>query len=341
MAEKPINIAIIGLGHIGSYHVEAIKQIDLLNLVAVCDRLVKYKSITPKDVDYYQDYKQLLRDKTIDTVIVATPNTTHLSICLDVLSTGKHLIVEKPAVTAIEDLYRLEKTAHKKDCSIYYALHAARAIDVSWTVNYMNSKKIRREFGPVTGFSANFYDPYIKNGNLLLKADGLQNCWLDSGINALSVLQRFFKIDDLNIENISPALNFNRKPEILQCNVQYSFSISGKDQNGFGVIDTNWTNSRNHKSTKLFFGETRNMLNMDHSAQKVYRSFPDGRYLELADLTYGNERLYNHYIEVFKDYLGFKMKKKLNLMMNNDAAISIHEQLFKIQTDIDKILNSN
>ncbi len=338
--DNPLPVAIIGLGHIGKIHIAALQSFEELQLVAVCDRQKEYENMAPEGVDFYSDFQELLEDDRIDTVIVATPNHTHYYIAMSVLNAGKHLIVEKPAAEGMEELNHLEETAQKNRLLIYYAFHAATAFDVLWTVNYLKTPEIQEELGDLTGFTARFYDPYLEQGNLLKEAEGLQNCWLDSGINALSVIGRFLDLESLVIRNVSAARHPRIKPGILQCMAEYGFSINQNDRSGAGVIDTNWTAGRNHKSTDLFFGASRTSIRMNHSEQKVYRRHADGSEKMLADLTKGQPRLYNHYLGLFSDFLARKEQSQLIQTMNSKEAVLMHDWLFRTETAINRPLST-
>lgn len=330
----PERVGIIGLGHIGKFHIRAIQQFEELDLIAVCDRRKEFESLAPDGVNFHVDYHGLLNDGWIQTVIIATPNHTHYFIAREVLKAGKNVILEKPAAESMIELQELESTAAQKGLYIYYAFHAATAFDVSWFFDYYTQDHIRDSLGPLTGFYSRFYDPYINKGNLVTGAEGLQNCWMDSGINAISVIQRFIDLETVEIENVSAAVNPAARPKYLQCHAEYSFSINGHDRSGVGVIDTNWTTGRNHKSTLLSFGATFNAIRIDHSRQKVIQRNNLGEEVELADLSGGENRLYNHYLGVFLDFLHHK---KLGLM-NGDMSVRAHRLLFDTERTINGAL---
>ena len=333
---KPIKVAIIGLGHIGKYHIKAIQEFPELNLIAICDQKKEFSSLAPEGVDFYVDFQDLLNDDRIETVIVATPNRTHYYIAMSVLASGKHLILEKPAAESFEELVHLQNTAKESSLTIYYAFHAATAFDVEWARNWLNNKENQKKLGPITGFTCRFYDPYVENGLLKQEAEGLQNCWRDSGINALSVILRFLRNGDLDIENVSAAANGKDLPSILQCLAEFRFSVTGNDLAGYGVIDTNWTSGRNHKSTTLFFGESKHVLLMNHSKQCVWLSTPGGDHSKLADLSFKRERLYNHYLGVFKEFLSLRQMSNGLQMLNAGESVSAHELLFKTEAAINR-----
>jgi predicted dehydrogenase len=66
-------------------------------------------------VNVYADAKELLNDPSIDAVAIATPPQTHLSLAMDSLHAGKHVLVEKPLATSTADAETLVKTAEQLD----------------------------------------------------------------------------------------------------------------------------------------------------------------------------------------------------------------------------------
>jgi predicted dehydrogenase len=51
----------------------------------------------------YKDYRKLLEDRTIDAVIIGTPDHWHCLMLVDALAAGKHVYVEKPLANSIEE----------------------------------------------------------------------------------------------------------------------------------------------------------------------------------------------------------------------------------------------
>ncbi|GHT11831.1 hypothetical protein FACS1894170_05900 [Planctomycetales bacterium] len=61
------------------------------------------------------DHKELLRTADIDVAVVAVPNHLHCQIGLDVLSAGKHLLIEKPFTLSVTESKTLIQTAAEKE----------------------------------------------------------------------------------------------------------------------------------------------------------------------------------------------------------------------------------
>ncbi len=100
---KKVRIGIIGCGGIANgKHMPAYKALgDQAEMVAFCD-LIEERA-EKANVEYaegkgktYTDYKELLKDKTIDMVCVCTPNISHSEITVAALDAGKHVMCEKP-----------------------------------------------------------------------------------------------------------------------------------------------------------------------------------------------------------------------------------------------------
>lgn len=98
-ANAALNIGVIGTGIRGGGLMSIINTIDHVNVIAGCDvlpiRLNKGLAKVNSNPIGYSDYRQLLDNKDIDAVIVATPFNTHSKIAIDAIDAGKHVYCEK------------------------------------------------------------------------------------------------------------------------------------------------------------------------------------------------------------------------------------------------------
>ena len=100
--EKKLRIGIIGCGGIANgKHMPNLNKIPEVEMVAFCDLIIEKAEQAKKDygtpdAKVYKDYKELLKDETIDVVHVCTPNRSHSFITIDSLEAGKHVMCEKP-----------------------------------------------------------------------------------------------------------------------------------------------------------------------------------------------------------------------------------------------------
>jgi len=95
---KKWNFGIIGAGVIADFHALAIKDINRANLVGVCDIIEERASDLAKKYSCkaYNSFDELLSEKEIDIVTIATPSGAHAAPTVAAAEMGKHVICEKP-----------------------------------------------------------------------------------------------------------------------------------------------------------------------------------------------------------------------------------------------------
>ena len=97
-------------GNAGRFQVEAVCDTFTGNLARGKDLVQTQGKNVPKT---YVDYKELLADKSIDAVIIATPEHLHHRMLLDALAAGKNVYVEKPLAHTVEEAQEIMKAVAK------------------------------------------------------------------------------------------------------------------------------------------------------------------------------------------------------------------------------------
>lgn len=121
LSNKILRLGIIGCGGIANgKHMPAEKRNPRAEMVAFCDiipeRAQKAKEeYGTEDSAVYTDYKELLKDETIDAVLVLTHNKEHCRITVDALNAGKHVLCEKPMATTYEEAVKMIEAAKKNN----------------------------------------------------------------------------------------------------------------------------------------------------------------------------------------------------------------------------------
>ncbi|QHT62500.1 Gfo/Idh/MocA family oxidoreductase [Paenibacillus lycopersici] len=121
-------VGIIGCGGIANgKHLPSLAQVKEAEIVAFCDIIVeKAEQAKAKygteDAKVYADYKELLKDASIDVIHVCTPNDSHAVISIDALEAGKHVLCEKPMAKTAADARKMLEVAKRtgKKLSIGY-----------------------------------------------------------------------------------------------------------------------------------------------------------------------------------------------------------------------------
>lgn len=106
-ANDQINLALIGSGIQGIYDTNSALLVEGVKLVAACDlytgRLERAKELWGKDISVTRDYREILDNKNIDAVIIATPDHWHKKISIEAMKAGKAVYCEKPMMQKFEE----------------------------------------------------------------------------------------------------------------------------------------------------------------------------------------------------------------------------------------------
>jgi predicted dehydrogenase len=114
---KPIRTAIVGTGFMGRVHLEAVRRTEGVEVAAIVGRTEDAAQRLGAGFGVplmKADYREVLRDRTIDAVHVCTPNAQHYSMTKDALETDKHVLCEKPITTAVREAEELVSLAAKQ-----------------------------------------------------------------------------------------------------------------------------------------------------------------------------------------------------------------------------------
>jgi predicted dehydrogenase len=111
---KPLQIAVIGAGHLGRIHAKLLGQVDDAILVAVVDPFesARHTAESMFGVPTFESYHDVL-DK-IDAAIVASPSDCHAEMVAGLLAADKHVFVEKPITVDRDDADRLVQLAESR-----------------------------------------------------------------------------------------------------------------------------------------------------------------------------------------------------------------------------------
>ncbi|MCC5876483.1 MAG: Gfo/Idh/MocA family oxidoreductase [Candidatus Sumerlaeia bacterium] len=116
-ANEKINMALIGCGWQGDFHLQQLLPRNDVNLVAVCDcfqpRLEEFKRRAGDKCDAYKDFRHVLDRKDIDAVIIATPDHWHGLMTIMACQAGKDVFVEKPMTTTVAEGRKVVEAARR------------------------------------------------------------------------------------------------------------------------------------------------------------------------------------------------------------------------------------
>ncbi len=120
-----VRIGYVGIGGMGSVHVQNLLKIEGAEIRALCDivpekveRAQKWleEAGQPKAAEYTRgntDFVRMCENEELDLVYNATPWEWHVPICVAAMKNGKHAATEVPAAYTLEDCWQLVETAEK------------------------------------------------------------------------------------------------------------------------------------------------------------------------------------------------------------------------------------
>ena len=134
---KPIKAAVVGYGGMGSWHTERIGEMDKFTLAGVWDidpaALARARDC---GIHTYESFEDLLRDDSVELVVVAAWNDVHKPLCIEAMRAGKNVISEKPVAMNLQELD--EMIAVSQETGKLFTVHQNRR----WDEDYLTMRGI-------------------------------------------------------------------------------------------------------------------------------------------------------------------------------------------------------
>ena len=130
-------VAIVGYGGMGSWHVKNLLKSDVAECAGIWDiKEAKREKAVENGLHVYSSLEDLLADKTVDIVTVATPNDMHMPIAIQAMEAGKHVISEKPVCMGHEELEKIFEASRRT--GKLFTTHQNRR----WDYDYLIMKEL-------------------------------------------------------------------------------------------------------------------------------------------------------------------------------------------------------
>ena len=256
----PQEIIIAGLGTAGSVHAKALEEFDQVTVIAGIDT-DRSRSLTfrERQVKVYPGVFDATSDNLDpNIVIIATPTPTHAQVCDDVAEYFPKAIIllEKPAADNLDDAQRIIEGIGSKQ-AVNIAYHMAFSPEVSWALEL--ARKRTDHLGRPIAIESWHTDPYQ-----LERASAeatLGTSWIDSGINALSVIERFAKITE--------RTSLRQIGEAHKSEFEGTFICGPRDENLTAIVLTSWHSTAPARTTRIRYSSGAELV-MDHAAVAGY-----------------------------------------------------------------------
>ena len=125
MSTKPINIGVVGVGHLGIHHVKHYTAIPNVNLLGIYDPDIKRSNYVAKKYKtiVFKNLKKLIKD--VDALSIVTPTPNHFKTAKLCLKNKKHVFIEKPITVTLEEANKLLELS-KNNSTIIQVGHIER-----------------------------------------------------------------------------------------------------------------------------------------------------------------------------------------------------------------------
>ena len=116
--DKKLRIGLVGVGHLGTFHLKLLNEIKTANLIGFYDiDLEKARKISDEyNVRAYNSLESLLED--VEALSIVTPTNLHYSVAKIALEKGKHVFIEKPFTETIPQAKELISISEKNNLKI-------------------------------------------------------------------------------------------------------------------------------------------------------------------------------------------------------------------------------
>jgi len=213
-----MKLGIVGSGMIVNdllSFIHEIKDIELIHISGTKHSEDKLQHIKEKHhfLRYSTDYQELLNDHNVDTIYVALPNHLHYKYAKQALEHHKHVILEKPFTSTIEEAKELQRLATQHHLFLW------EAITNQYLPNYQKIKELLPELGNIKIVECN-YSQYSSRYNAFQEGHILP---------AFDYTKSGGALMDLNIYNLHFVVGlFGRPQDMLYLpNIEKNIDTSG------------------------------------------------------------------------------------------------------------------
>ncbi|MEU4830283.1 Gfo/Idh/MocA family oxidoreductase [Streptosporangium sp. NPDC023615] len=252
----PVRVGLVGVGIIAETHLAVLAERPEVSLEFTADpRLAEPPEFRGARPPHHGSLAEALEEHRPDLIVLATPTATHADLVVQALTRSTaRVLVEKPLVHDLASLARLVESpggaADARD-RVFTAHHFAFSPEVLWAAEQIAAHE---EWGPVTGITSAFYDPYVLRGEDAFTS--YVSSWTDSGVNQLSMLSRLVDLTALvSVRRMDGGAS-------AWCVCEYR----SRGRVGTARLRTSWLAGSSSKETVLTLGDSDVEIWIDHTA---------------------------------------------------------------------------
>ena len=199
---------------------------------------------------------RMLENPNIDAVVIATPATTHAGLAARALRAGKHVMVEKPLATVLDDAVEVHNLA----------LERKRTLMVGHTFRYNDAVKKVREIVAGADFGRPYYLAARRNHLGLIRPD-VSVIW-DLAPHDLEIFSWIVGAQPRTVSAVGASFLKADRPDVAFATLSYSNGVVGN-------IQVSWIDSNKIREV-VVIGDRRRVVFNDLDALEPVRVFEKG-----------------------------------------------------------------
>jgi predicted dehydrogenase len=247
-----LGVAVIGSGRMGGFHVDTWERVTGARLIAVADpdSASAARAIGRRPIAYDADWRATLERPDVDAVTIAAPSSLHREIAVAALEAGKHVLVEKPIATTVEEAVAIAESARTAQRKLMVG-HVER---FNPAVGKVAELLADDRVGRVFRVSAHRVGPMVDR----IVDAGVA---IDLATHDLDVMQHVLDRPLTRVYAQGARLRHTTHEDLLTCLLEF-----GED-GPFGMLDVNWLTPEKRRELTVL-GE-RGMIRADYITQDV------------------------------------------------------------------------
>ena len=229
MADREIGVGIVGFGLGGRvFHAPFVNAVTGLRLAAIFQRKGDEAAKAYPGARIVRSLDAMLADKTIELVVVTTPNATHFDLAKLALEAGKHVVIDKPFAATGEEALKLSQLAKSKGL-LAVPFHNRR-----WDGDFLTVKRLIAEqaLGRLVTFESHFdrFRPVPRQGKWQEAENPANGMLFDLGPHLVDQALALFGLPD----SITASVRSDRDGTAIEDAFDITLSYPGT--NGKGLL---------------------------------------------------------------------------------------------------------
>jgi UDP-N-acetylglucosamine 3-dehydrogenase len=252
-----LNVAVVGCGRMGGFHVRNLLQLDCARLVAVADpdESARRRAVGGMGIPEYADWREMLEREAgeLDAVTIACSSEAHAEVALDALDAGLHVLVEKPIATTVPDALRMRSAS----------LEAGRKLMVGHIERFNPAVSKLRELVAEGRLGSIYRAQATRVGPLPARIQDA-GVAIDLATHDLDILQHILGAGIDEVYADGRRFVHEAQEDLLTCLVRFN----GVASDVLGLLDVNWLTPEKKREVALI-GEN-GLLRASYLTQDVW-----------------------------------------------------------------------